>query len=147
MNAQVEAIACSGRTFRPHEKVGLVLEILRCYATVRWSLWRRGLPDAVAAARSVVPTGKQLESYPLGAVAGKRLARAVVRTLSVLPTDSRCLVRSLVLIALLSRRGLQSSLVIGVRSSPRFSAHAWVEHDGVPLLPGSNGVFERLVDV
>jgi hypothetical protein len=60
--------------------------------------------------------------------------------------------RSLVLTALLSRRGIASTLVIGVRPGGEFGAHAWVEHEGAPLLPsGATGSaetpFERLVVV
>ena len=57
------------------------------------------------------------------------------RTLRVLPTNSRCLVQSLVLSRLLATRGIPSTLVIGARSDSTFMAHAWVEHGGYPLLP------------
>ncbi len=67
-------------------------------------------------------------------------------TVRLLPTDSRCLVRSLVLTRLLGRRGVPSSLVIGVMSEPQFAAHAWVEHGGAPLLSPGTG-FQRLVEV
>jgi hypothetical protein len=76
-----------------------------------------------------------------------RLGRAVSRTLSVLPTDSRCLVKSLVLTSLLTRRGASSSVVIGVRPGGEFEAHAWVEQAGAPLLPTGNGKFERLLEL
>jgi Transglutaminase-like superfamily len=36
---------------------------------------------------------------------------------------------------LLGRRGIPSRVVIGVRTSPEFAAHAWVEQEGLPLLP------------
>jgi hypothetical protein len=46
----------------------------------------------------------------------------------------RCLQRSLVLQALLSRQGLPSDLRIGVRRySDRLDAHAWLEQSGRPL--------------
>ncbi|MDQ3569707.1 MAG: lasso peptide biosynthesis B2 protein [Actinomycetota bacterium] len=80
-------------------------------------------------------------------LSGLRLGRAVSRTLRLLPTDSRCLVRSLVLTALLARRGLSSLLVIGVRSDPEFAAHAWVEHAGRPLLPPGEETFQRLLEL
>lgn len=59
-----------------------------------------------------------------------RLSRVVDRTLSVLPTDSRCLVQALVLSRLLSRRGIASRIVIGAHSRDAFAAHAWVEYAG-----------------
>lgn len=47
---------------------------------------------------------------------------------------STCLTRSLVLIRLLKQRGFDSQLRIGVRiTNGALDAHAWVEHDGVPV--------------
>lgn len=126
-------------------KAALVLEILLAYARVRWSLARSGLPATIAAARRFggdpgvhpSPTGE--------AVLGARLGRAVVRTLRLLPTDSRCLMRSLVLTRILARRGVDSALVIGVAVEPEFAAHAWVERGDVPLLPTNGSGYARLV--
>jgi hypothetical protein len=81
------------------------------------------------------------------AVQGRRLGYAVVRTLRLLPTDSRCLMRSLVLTRLLARRGIAGTLVIGVRTGERFEAHAWVEHSGTPLLDPGDATFRRLVEL
>jgi hypothetical protein len=55
--------------------------------------------------------------------------------------------RSLVLMALLDRRDIGSSLVIGVRPGERFGAHAWVELAGRPLLPRGESEFERFVEL
>jgi hypothetical protein len=57
------------------------------------------------------------------------------------------LTRSLVLTRLLARRGIPSTLVIGVRSQPSFVAHAWVEYRGSALLPAERGTFQRLVEL
>lgn len=77
-----------------------------------------------------------------------RLGQAVVRTLMLLPTDSRCLIRSLVLLRLLSRRGIGSTLVIGVRHGDQpFAAHAWVEYQQIPLLASGGGHFARLLEI
>ena len=43
-----------------------------------------------------------------------RFARAVQRTLRVVPLDGRCLMQSLVLTAVLARRGIDTKLLIGV---------------------------------
>jgi hypothetical protein len=143
------ALRNSAEAFRPlptARKLGLVVEILTTYGRIRLWLWRRELPailDAIRAegAPAVRPPGDR------GAfVNGLRLGRAVGRVLSPLPTDSRCLVRSLVLTSLLSRRGIESSLVIGVRPKPDFGAHAWVEHEGMPLLRDEEHVYRRLVE-
>ena len=116
-------------------KLALGVEILSAYARVRWLLRRGGVPGAVESLRSVPPSQsvracRTRESELLG----RRLGRAVVRMLGFLPTDSRCLVCSLVLTRLLARRGIPTALVIGVASEPAFAAHAWVETGDVPLL-------------
>jgi hypothetical protein len=66
-----------------------------------------------------------------------RLAVATRRTLGLIPGDSRCLVQSLTLSAMLSRRGQASVLVLGTRPPSNAGlAHAWVEDtSGRPLLP------------
>jgi Transglutaminase-like superfamily len=108
-------------------KARLVAEIVVTYGRARWLLWRRPLPEAVAALR-------RIDSSVRGDVDGFRLGRAVSRTLGWLPVDSRCLVTSLVLTNMLARRGVESVVVIGVDVDPVFSAHAWVESGGAPLL-------------
>lgn len=123
------------------EKLALVAEILLAYARTRWWLSRRDLPGALLELRSPVSR----PGDPTDALAtGRRLGRAVVRTLSLLPTDSRCLMRSLVLTKLLSRRGIESSLVLGVRPGESFAAHAWVEHQSAPLLDPGEFASRRL---
>ena len=126
-------------------KAALVLEILVAYARVRWSLARSGLTATLAASRSFGAGPAARPSLPGESILGARLGRAVVRTLRLLPTDSRCLMRSLVLTRLLARRGLESALVIGVAVEPEFAAHAWVERGDVPLLPTDGSGFARLV--
>jgi hypothetical protein len=71
----------------------------------------------------------------------------VGRLLWYMPGDTRCLVRSLVLTRLLARRGIQAKLVIGARTTPEFLAHAWVEHDGSPVLDPGDESFGRLVEL
>ena len=130
-------------TFR---KVGLAFEILVTYVRVRWLFWRKSqLPVVVAALReTTVRKSTQGVEPHLAAV---RLGRAVTRTLPLLPTESRCLMRSLVLTSLLARRGLPSRVVIGVKSGGEFGAHAWVEHEGEPVLPTDRAEFGRLTEV
>ncbi len=125
-------------------KALLVGEVLRTYAKARWLLWRRDLPSVVVTVEATTPG---LSPTPAPLRLGARLARVTSRCLGVLPTDSRCLVRSVVLMALLSRRGIASSLVIGVRPGDEFEAHAWIEHDGQPLLPTGNGAYSRLLEL
>jgi hypothetical protein len=132
-------------------KLRLSAEVLATYCQVRW--WMRGqkIEDVVARLREggrgrSPGSGGPAEDPVAQRLGALRLGRAVSRTVRLLPTDSRCLVRSLVLTRLLGRRGVPSSLVIGVLSEPQFAAHAWVEHDGAPLLNPGTG-FQRLVEV
>lgn len=83
-------------------------------------------PDAPRVARS--------RRLPFGPDA-PRVARAAERVVARLPGDSRCLMRALVVLAMLARRGIDVRLVLAARPSPSFAAHAWVERDGQPLLP------------
>lgn len=123
----------------PTAKVALAAEIVRAYATVRWRLRREEIETLVARMRRGVRKPEALSQS--GRV---RLAVAVQRVLAPFPNDSRCLVRSLVLLSLLERRGVAGRLVIGVRPGPEFAAHAWVECDGVSLLPDGEGEFAPL---
>ena len=129
-------------------KVKLTGEIFVTYVRARWWLRKRTLPDALdllrgAALAHATPVPSSA-AYPH---IEDRLAHAVGRTLSALPSDSRCLVRSLVLSSLLAKRGIPSSLVIAVSSEPSFAAHAWVERDGVALLPPGDDGFKRILEI
>jgi hypothetical protein len=124
------------------DKLRLVAEILRTYVIVRWRM--RG-PDIRATVTLLRGDGER--GTHIDRLLSRRLARAVVRTLSLLPTDSRCLARSLVLDTLLARRALQSVVVVAARAEPEFSAHAWVEHDGLPLLPPGSPDHKRLIEL
>jgi Transglutaminase-like superfamily len=137
-------IAAFRRRLSTVAKFGLAAEIVGTYIRARWLLWRKELPDAVVSIR-----GDRLLEVPTDGdrlLAGVRLGHTVGRTLGVLPADSRCLVRSLVLTSLLARRGIGSVLVIGVCAQPSFEAHAWVECSGVPLLDPGQADEGRLVE-
>lgn len=123
-------------------KAGLIAEILRVYAIVRWRMRDPDIRTIVARLRG--DAAGPPRSDPAQA---RRLARAVARTLSLLPTDNRCLARSLVLDTLLTRRALRSVVVVAVRAEPEFAAHAWVEHDGVAVLPPGAASFKRLIEL
>jgi hypothetical protein len=120
---------------RLSRKIALSLEIVALYFKVRLLLLRKTLPEALDVLRSGRLLAQPLEPERLhrAFVVGKRMAHLLEKV----PADSRCLVRSCVLVALLSRRGIGATLVIGVCREPTFEAHAWVESAGVPLLdPG-----------
>lgn len=116
----------------PLLRIRVGIEIVSTYVEVRWRLARAPLPDVVATLRR----GSTDSFQPANArLVGLRLAHPVRRTLDPLPWDSRCLMRSLVLLRMSARRGVFCRLVIAVRPGETFAAHAWVELDGRPLLP------------
>jgi Transglutaminase-like superfamily len=130
-------------------KAVLAAEILIVYVRVRWLLRRQDIRSIVTSGRVSSPrrasgleTGSQADR-----VVAVRLGGAVRRTLNVLPADSRCLMQSLVLSRLLSARAISSTVVIAARSEPRFDAHAWVEHGGLPVLPPRGFDELRLVEI
>jgi hypothetical protein len=68
------------------------------------------------------------------AAAYQRLVRFVAVAYDLLPLPPTCLRQSLVLQALLARRGVPSRCCVGVaKHGPALAAHAWVECDGVAL--------------
>jgi Transglutaminase-like superfamily len=125
-------------------RLKLIAEVLAAYPGCLAKLRSSDLDGMVRAARDVSPNGRQPPEavrHPLAI----RLGRAVTLTLGVLPTDSRCLIQSLVLTRMLSKRSMASTVVIGVRTEPEFSAHAWVEHNGRAVLPP--GSYTRLIEL
>lgn len=59
------------------------------------------------------------------------------------PYKATCLPRSLALQWLLRCRGIETALRVGVRKTPTaIAAHAWIEHEGVPLID-THDVHER----
>ena len=120
----------------PIDKARLAIEIVVAYARVIWLLRRDGLPGTIATVRASPHTVGAALAAGDPVADGRRLGRAVVRTLALLPRGSRCLTRSLVLLSLLARRGMAVDLVIAVQpnADPSLEAHAWVEVDGSPLL-------------
>jgi hypothetical protein len=76
-----------------------------------------------------------------GADECRRLARFAGMPYRHLPMPSSCLRESLVLYALLRRRGAAAELRIGVRKEgPALAAHAWVDHPGADAPDGRFGV-------
>ena len=130
----------------PLRKLRLGAEAIRAYARVRRLLRGSDLPTVVERLRgqAVAPAGPPGHSEY---AAGLRLARATSRTIRLLPTDSRCLMRSLVLTAMLARRDVAGTVVIGVSPGEEFGAHAWVELGGRPLLPPDEETYGRLVEL
>lgn len=124
------------------DRASLAWEIVRLYAFVRTQLRKRPLPEVLARLRSARPG-----PAPVHSAAPARIARATETVLGRLPVDSRCLVRSLVLVGMLARRSTETTLVIGVRPGERLAAHAWVELGGQALLADGGSGYERLTEL
>jgi hypothetical protein len=124
-------------------RIGLTGEVLWTYALVRAAMANWDVRTTADWLRRTCahPWG------PTGAIPDQRLAEATVRVLSRLPTDSRCLMRSLVLIGVLSRRDIDATLVVGVQPGETFAAHAWVERGARELLSSAEGEYARLLEV
>lgn len=132
------------------QRIGLAAEILRAHMSARRLLRRVPITAAVAMLRTQGPAASvRAGTIPAETALeeARRLGRAVTRTLTLVPGDTRCLIRSLVLTRLLARRGIPAKLVIGARAAPSFLAHAWVEHAGHPVLPPGEESFARLVEL
>jgi hypothetical protein len=129
-------------------RIPLAAEILRAYPAAYRTVRSNDLHGMVAVARRASPARAGMRSDAVTRSddheVALRIGRATLRTLALVPTDARCLVRSLVVLRLLSRRGIESRLVIGVQPGPDFLAHAWVEHDGRPVTP--EGTYARLME-
>lgn len=127
------------------ERARLIAEIVVAYVRAWRELRRAPIETAVARLR-----GRSTAADcggPEAQAEAVRLGWIVVRTLAFLPGDTRCLRRSLVLTQLLARRGISARLVIGARAAPDFLAHAWVEHEGTPVLSPEGDSFGRLVEL
>lgn len=137
----------SVRPRRPLERVRLVREIVAAYRQARQQLRRAPIESVVAVLRSEETAKPPPIPGPHMLEEARRLGWTVARTLKLMPGDTRCLARSLVLTRLLAQRGIPAKLVIGVQADPEFFAHAWVECDGEPVLSPGDGSFGRLVEL
>lgn len=127
------------------ERGRLVVEIVAAYLRARRALRQAPIVDVVAHLREGDGAvrrggGDDLEE-------ARSLGWIVVRTMALLPGDTRCLRRSLVLMQLMAKRGIPGRLVIGTRTRPDFLAHAWIEYRGEPVLSPLEGEFGRLVEL
>lgn len=122
----------------------ILAEILSAYVPLLRLLRRNDLRAMVAGARDVderEPAPVPEEAHTTAA----RLGWIVNRTLTLVPTDGRCLIQSLVLTRMLTARSIDTTVVLGVSVEDAFRAHAWVEHEGAAVLPA--GSFERLMEL
>jgi Transglutaminase-like superfamily len=113
-------------------RLRLAAEVAWTYVEVRRLMARHDIVRVVELLRA--GSDDRLDAHSARVLAA-RLGRPVWRTLAVLPADSRCLVRSLVVLRMMARRGARLDLSIGARPGTQLEAHAWVEHEGQPVLP------------
>jgi len=125
-------------------------EVLVSYVRVRWAMRGGDAERAVRRlrerARGAARAGTGREPEDVDLMSAWRLAHATRRVLELLPSDSRCLFRSLTLMCMLERRGIAQTLVVAVRPRP-FGAHAWLEVAGEAVLPDADAGYERLLEL
>lgn len=128
-------------------RVRLAFEVFGTYLQVRWVMRDSDAGRAVQRLRSRIgPAPATIQDEGAEVLAAQRLSNAVIKVLERLPSDSRCLFRSLTLLCMLQRRGITPNLVIAVRPSP-FGAHAWLEVCGKSVLPAAEPGYERLLEL
>ena len=110
-------------------RIGLMLPLVEFW--LRRTSFKRCQRDLARLARWLPPYAAR----KISVAEAQALARTVEygnAHYSIYPAD--CLTRSLVLQYLLTRRGGEAQLCLGVRKlTGQFEAHAWVEVEGVPL--------------
>ena len=120
------------------ERAALAGEIVIAYVGCRFALRRHGVAGALRWARRPVavtdPTDRIMQGPSVDIAAGFRLASITARALQRVPTDTRCLIQSLVLVRLLANRGVHGQLALAVRRHEA-AAHAWVEVAGKAVSP------------
>ena len=143
--ARLEPVhVAAAATLGPVTRLRLVVEILGAYPRL-WRLVRSNdLVAMVAQARSAPPGRARVSPEETERVA-LRLGACVERVLAPLPTDSRCLIKSLIVLRMLTRRSIEARVVIGAQTDSGFAAHAWVEHGARAILPA--GRFTRLIEL
>lgn len=104
----------------------MLLEAWWMLAVSRAALWL--LPW-----RAVASTVDRLAWPGASSTPTERLASAV-RTASHVVPRATCLAQALALHAMLGRRSRPSTLRLGVKRSPGFEAHAWLECDGLVVI-------------
>lgn len=132
----------------PIPRLRLTAEVLATYLRVRWAM-RRDEPERAVPALRAHAAGPELGiemTRENEVFVAWRLARAMEKVLTRLPSDSRCLFSSLTLICMLERRGIDQVLVIATRPRP-FGAHAWVEVGDEAVLPDADPGYERLLEL
>lgn len=108
-----------------------LLRVTVVVALVKLSLLVLGLRRTLRAIHLLAPPARATCLVEYEAV--ERTARRVAMIAAFYPARVACLEQSLTLYWLLQRSRVPATFRIGVLPS-QFAAHAWVEHDGQPVL-------------
>jgi len=128
IDSALDAHTDAGIRLRPRHVVGFI----RAVVTAAWHLRFRSMEWIVAdvARRRAQIVTKGADPAP----SMLRMARIFLRLRAfTYNVREACLFDSLALLYFLLREGYQPQWVIGVRSSPEFMAHSWIQHDATVL--------------
>jgi hypothetical protein len=103
-------------------------------ARIRWMLTRRGFNETINQLRSLRSTNPAPSDERTTV---EHIVAQVAVAGALFPGRARCLEQALALHSLLRRRGIPTTVYLGVRPH-RFQAHAWVEYRGQPLNEGTD---------
>ncbi|GAC1612428.1 MAG: hypothetical protein NVS3B27_03860 [Novosphingobium sp.] len=127
------------------EAAALLIVARLLVSFVQFGRWRGALGRVVHSAGSIGVNPADRQPVALD----RYLSRVVDRAASRLPFEYRCLPRAMALHWMLTRRGRQTTLVIGVLPGPRRGQlddlHAWVELGGEVLIGSSPEPFAVLL--
>ena len=119
----------------PRAERGVLLGAAAMLPLVAWGLKLLGLRRVQASLARMAPLAARV---PDGLAAGD-VARMVSAAARRAPYAATCLPTALVLQSLLRRHGIEGELRIGVRkAAAALEAHAWIEHQGVPLIDAAD---------
>lgn len=117
------------------KRLVLLVHIWGTTAWVQWSVTRTPLPLLVHHLE-VRGESSQRWSSASGGLSPVRLGRVIDRWARLGPWQPRCIVKALVLHALLCEQGVAAAVVVGLPSKARdHRAHAWVECKGADVGP------------
>ncbi|MHA6766124.1 lasso peptide biosynthesis B2 protein [Sphingobium ummariense] len=125
-------LASSDTSMRNHGSFRFWQFLVALYWELHTSLQLRVFPLSSVLKRSGMSRGVKGIDEEAAQLEIDRWASAFDQTALILGRTDRCLVRSLAMFTVLRTHGVTAVLVIGARSDP-FSAHAWVQHDGIVL--------------
>jgi hypothetical protein len=107
---------------------------------VWWTLRVVGFGRTLTTVRSIA---ERRPMMPAGTVDVHRIAGRVAAVAAFFPGRVLCLEQSLALYWLLRLRGVAAKLRFGVHPAP-FTAHAWIEYEGVPVNEDDDRIRELL---